>query len=86
MVPDQTVLRKDLINRFKTDDDVNRLRRVKAKQVKKVLKVLDGNLVLEYDFTVETGYGSQESLVVGYKTRHGVKLLLRLSPARRVLR
>lgn len=57
-LPDQTVLRKDLINQFRTDDDVNRLRRVKAKQVKKVLKALDGNLVLEYDSTVETGYGS----------------------------
>jgi len=55
-LPDQTVLRKDLINQFKTDDDVNRLRRLKAQQVKKVLKVLDGNLVLEYDSTVESGY------------------------------
>jgi len=71
-LPDQTVLRKDLINQFKTDDDVNRLRRVKAKQVKKVLKALDGNMVLEYDSTVETGYGSQEGLVVGYNPRnHG---------------
>ena len=29
-LPDQTVLRKDLINQFKTDADVNRLRQVKA--------------------------------------------------------
>ena len=65
-LPDQTVLRKDLINQFKTDDDVNRLRGVKTKQVKNVLKNLDGNLVLEYDSTVETGYGSQEGLKVGY--------------------
>ena len=65
-LPDQTVLRKDLINRFKTDDDVNRLRRVKTQQVKKVLKNVDGNLVLEYDATVETGYGSQEGLEIGY--------------------
>ena len=33
-LPDQTVLRKDLINHFKTDEDVNRLRGVKASQVK----------------------------------------------------
>jgi hypothetical protein len=57
-LPDQTVLRKDLINQFKTDDEVNRLRQVKTQQVKNVLKNLDGNLVLEYDSTVETGYGS----------------------------
>jgi hypothetical protein len=65
-LPDQSVLRKDLINQFKSDDDVNRLRQVKTKQVKNVLKNLDGNLVLEYDSTVETGYGSQEGLKVGY--------------------
>jgi hypothetical protein len=64
-LPDQTVLRKDLNNRFKIDEDVNRLRRVKARQVRGVLKRLDGNLVLEYDSTVETGYGSQEGLEVG---------------------
>jgi hypothetical protein len=64
-LPDQTVLRKDLNNQFKTDDDVNRLRRVKARQVRGVLKRLDGNLVLEYDSTVKTGYGHQEGLEVG---------------------
>jgi len=69
-LPDQTVLRKDLINQFKTDDDVNRLRGVKTKQVKNVLKNLDEHLVLEYDSTVETGYGSQEGLKVGYNPRN----------------
>lgn len=64
-LPDQTVLRKDLNNQFKSDEDVNRLRRVKARQVRGVLKRLDGNVVLEYDSTVETGYGSQEGLEVG---------------------
>ena len=64
-LPDQTVLRKDLKNQFKSDEDVNRLRRVKSRQVKGVLKRLDGNLVVEYDSTVETGYGSQEGLEVG---------------------
>ena len=64
-LPDQTVLRKDLNNQFKTDEDVNKLRRVKAQQAKGVLKRLDGNLVLEYDSTVDTGYGSQEGLEVG---------------------
>lgn len=64
-LPDQTVLRKDLNKQFKTDEDVNRLRRVKAQQVKSVLKRLDGNLVLEYDSTVNTGYGSQEGVEVG---------------------
>ena len=64
-LPDQTVLRKDLNNHFKTDEDVNRLRRVKAHQVRGVMKRLDGNLVLEYDSTVDTGYGSQEGLEVG---------------------
>jgi hypothetical protein len=34
------------------------------------LKHLDGNLVLEYDSTVETGYGSQEGLKVGYNPRN----------------
>ena len=65
-LPDQTVLRKDLINKFKTDEDVNRLRRVKTSQVKRELKRLKGNLVLEYDSTVQTGYGSQEGLEIGY--------------------
>jgi hypothetical protein len=65
-LPDQTVLRKDLINHFKTDEDVSRLRGVKASQVKKQLKRLNGNLVLEYDSSVQTGYGCQESLEVGY--------------------
>ena len=64
-LPDQTVLRKDLKNQFKTDEDVNRLRRVKAQQVRGVMKRLEGNLVLEYDSTVDTGYGSQEGLEVG---------------------
>lgn len=64
-LPDQTVLRKDLNNQFKSDEDVNRLRRVKSRQVKGVLKRLNGNLVVEYDSTVETGYGSQEGLEVG---------------------
>ena len=65
-LPDQTVLRKDLINKFKTDEDVNRLRLVKTSQVKKELKRLKGNLVLEYDSTVQTGYGKQEGLEIGY--------------------
>jgi hypothetical protein len=65
-LPDQTVLRKDLINHFETDDDVNRLRRVKVKQVTTELKRLDGHLVLEYDSAVETGYGCQEGLETGY--------------------
>jgi hypothetical protein len=65
-LPDQTVLRKDLNNHFKSDEDVNRLRSVKARQVKGALKRLDGNLVLEYDSTVETGYGRQEGLKTGY--------------------
>jgi hypothetical protein len=64
-LPDQTVLRKDLSNQFRSDEEVNRLRRVKARQVRGVLKRLDGNLVLEYDSTVETGYGFQEGLEVG---------------------
>lgn len=64
-LPDQTVLRKDLINQFKTDADVNRLRQVKASQVKRELKQINGNLVLEYDSTVETGYGHQEGLEIG---------------------
>ena len=64
-LPEQTVLRKDLNNQFKSDEDVNRLRRVKKRQVKGVLKRLDGNLVLEYDSTVKTGYGRQEGLEVG---------------------
>lgn len=34
-LPDQTVLRKDLINHFETDKDVSRLRGVKASQVKR---------------------------------------------------
>jgi len=61
-LPEQTVLRKGLNNQFESDEDVNRLRRVKKRQVKGVLKRLDGNLVLEYDSTVKTGYGRQESL------------------------
>jgi len=64
-LPDQTVLRKDLNNQFKIDEDVNRLRRVKAIQVKGELKRLEGNLILEYDSHVNTGYGSQEGLEVG---------------------
>ena len=65
-LPDQTVLRKDLINKFRSDEDVNRLRRIKTTQVKKELKRLKGNLVLEYDSTVQTGYGNQEGLEIGY--------------------
>ena len=65
-LPDYTVLNKDLLNHFKSDDDVSRLRRVKAKQVKGILKGIEGNLVLEYDSVVETGYGSQEGLACGY--------------------
>jgi hypothetical protein len=65
--PDQTVLRKDLHNHFKTDADVDRLRQVKARQVKDVLKKLRGNLVFEYDSVVETGYGSQEGLETSNK-------------------
>lgn len=65
-LPDQSVLRKDLNNQFQNDEDVNRLRRVKASQVKRELKGFRGNLVLEYDSTVEVGYGFQEGLVLGY--------------------
>jgi hypothetical protein len=68
-LPDQTVLRKDINNQFKTDEDVNRLRRVKVRQVNSVLKRLDGNLVLEYDSTVNTGYGSQQGVEVGTNPR-----------------
>ena len=64
-LPDQTVLRKDLINHFKTDEDVNRLRQVKAYQAKRELKKLEGNLVLEYDSSVETVYGHQEGVDFG---------------------
>ena len=65
-LPDQTVLRKDLINHFDTDDDVNRLRRVKVRQVKREFKRMGGHLVLEYDSSVETGYGCQEGLDTRY--------------------
>jgi len=64
-LPDQTVLRKDLINHFKTDEDVNRLRQVKAYQARRELKKLEGNLVLEYDSSVETVYGHQEGVDFG---------------------
>lgn len=64
-LPDQTVLRKDLINQFKSDEDVNRLRTVKAQQVKRELKRVGGHLVLEYDSTVETVYGRQEGVEIG---------------------
>ena len=64
-LPEQTVLRKDLINQFKSDEDVNRLRRVKKRQVKGMLKRLEKYLVLEYDSTVKTEYGRQEGLEVG---------------------
>lgn len=59
-------MRKDLINKFKVDEDVNKLRRVKARQVKSELKRIDGDLIPEYDSTVGTGYGRQEGLNVGY--------------------
>ncbi len=65
-LPDYTVLNKDLHSQFKSDNDVNKLRRVKARQVKNVLRGIEGNLVLEYDSVVETGYGSQEGLLCGY--------------------
>jgi hypothetical protein len=65
-LPDQSVLRKDLNNQFQNDEDVNRLRFVKSAQVKSELKRLSGNLVLEFDSTVEVGYGFQEGLVPGY--------------------
>lgn len=65
-LPQQTVLRKDLIKHFKGDEDVNRLRRIKTRQAKRELKRLNGNLVLEYDSTVRTGYGRQEGLLRGY--------------------
>jgi len=69
-LPDQSVLRKDLINQFKTDEEVNRLRQVKARQARGILKRVEGFLVMEYDSTVETGYGSQEGLEVGYNPHH----------------
>jgi hypothetical protein len=65
-LPDQSVLRKDLNNQFRNDEDVNRLRLVKSAQVKGELKRLSGHLVLEFDSTVEVGYGFQEGLVPGY--------------------
>lgn len=65
-LPDQSVLRKDLTKHFQTDEAVGHLRRVKARQARGVLKGLKGSLVLEFDSTVETVYGSQEGASVGY--------------------
>lgn len=65
-LPHQSVMRKDLINQFMTDEDVHRLRCVKTRQVKKELNKIKGMLVLEFDSTVSTGYGSQEGLEVGH--------------------
>ncbi len=65
-LPDQSVLRKVLNNQFQNDEDVNRLRFVKSAQAKAELKRLSGNLVLEFDSTVEVYYGFQEGLVPGY--------------------
>ena len=69
-LPDQSVLRKDLRKHFQSDEDVNHLREIKAKQVRGVLKRMDGPLVLEFDSTVETVYGSQEGACVGYNPAH----------------
>lgn len=71
-LPHQTVLRKDLIRHFRSDEDVQRLRRIKVRQVGKILKRDKRPLVLEFDSTVETGYGTQEGLKVGYNPhKHG---------------
>jgi hypothetical protein len=65
-LPDQSVLRKDLTKHFQTDAQVQRLRRIKATQARGTLKRIRGPLVLEFDSTVETVYGAQESAEVGY--------------------
>lgn len=89
-MPDQTVLRKDLHNHFEDEADVERLRRVKSRQVKAELKRVGGNLVLEYDSTVYTGYGSQEGLLCGYhpqlcrERKTGLSVYSRLLPGNSV--
>ncbi len=65
-LPDQSLLRKDLTKHFQTEQQVNRLRQIKASQARGVLKRMEGPLVLEFDSTVETVYGSQEGAEVGY--------------------
>ena len=65
-LPDQSVLRKDLIRHFQCEQDVNRLRRIKASNARGVIKRLNGPLVLEFDSTAETVYGRQKGARVGY--------------------
>jgi hypothetical protein len=65
-LPDQSVLRKDLTKHFQTEAQVQRLRRIKATQARGELKRMEGPLVLEFDSTVETVYGSQENAEIGY--------------------
>jgi hypothetical protein len=65
-LPDQSVLRKDLSKHFQTEAQVQRLRRIKATQARRALKRMPGPLVLEFDSTVETVYGSQENAELGY--------------------
>jgi len=65
-LPDQSLLRKDLTKHFQTEQQVNRLRQIKACQARGFLKRMGGPLVLEFDSTVETVYGSQQGAEVGY--------------------
>jgi hypothetical protein len=65
-LPDQSLLRKDLTRHFQTEAQVQRLRRIKASQARGALKRMQAPLVLEFDSTVETVYGSQEGAEVGY--------------------
>jgi hypothetical protein len=69
-LPDQSVLRKDLTNHFQTDEAVSHLRQVKATQARGVLKRMKAPLVLEFDSTVETVFGSQEEACAGYNPAH----------------
>jgi hypothetical protein len=59
-------LRKDLTKHFQTEQQVNRLRQIKACQARGFLKRMSGPLVLEFDSSVETVYGSQQGAEVGY--------------------
>ena len=59
-------MRKDLRKHFQTEQQVNRLRQIKACQARGFLKRMSGPLVLEFDSSVETVYGSQQGAEVGY--------------------
>jgi hypothetical protein len=65
-LPDQSLLRKDLSKHFHSEEQVDKLRKIKARQARGVLKRLGGPLVLEFDSTVETVYGCQEGAEAGY--------------------